>query len=198
LGLTLTEGNSDTLLVTGSLLASRKGERNEISLGVDGTYGENNDVKNNETLHGFAQYNRLFTDRFYGYARLDGLHDAIADVEYRFTFSPGVGYYFIKNDKTRLSAEIGPGYIYEKQGDDERGYFILRLARSLSTSSTTKQKSGSRLKSCRRSKTLITTFLMPNSALKLSLPENSRCDPTSRTHMTTSRRPAGRKMTSSW
>jgi len=128
LGLTLTEGNSDTLLVTGSLLASRKGVRNEISLGADGTYGENNDVKNNEALHGFVQYNRLFTDRFYGYARLDGLHDAIADVEYRITFSPGVGYYFIKNDRTRLSAEVGPGYIYEKQGDDERGYFTLRLA----------------------------------------------------------------------
>jgi len=128
LGLTLTEGNSDTLLITGNLLAARKGVRNEIALGVDGTYGENNDVKNNETLHGFGQYNRLFTDRFYGYARLDGLHDAIADVEYRFTFSPGVGYYFIKNDQTRLSAEIGPGYIYEKQGDDERGYFTLRLA----------------------------------------------------------------------
>jgi putative salt-induced outer membrane protein len=128
LGLTLTEGNSDTLLVTGNLLASRKGERNEISLGADGAYGENNDVKNNETLHGFAQYNRLFSDRFYGYARLDGLHDAIADVEYRFTFSPGVGYYFIKNERTRLSGEVGPGYIYEKQGDDERGYFIARLA----------------------------------------------------------------------
>ena len=127
-GLTLTEGNSDTLLITGNVLASRKGERNEISLGADGTYGENNDVKNNETLHGFVQYNRLFTDRFYGYARLDGLHDAIADIEYRFTFSPGVGYYFIKNDRTRLSAEGGPGYIYEKQGDDERGYFIARLA----------------------------------------------------------------------
>ena len=44
------------------------------------------------------------------------------------TFSPAVGYYFIKNDQTRLSAEIGPGYIYEKQGGDERGYFALRLA----------------------------------------------------------------------
>lgn len=127
LGLTLTEGNSDTLLVTANILAARKGERNEISLGADGTYGENNDVKNNETLHGFAQYNRLFTDRFYGYARVDGLHDAIADVEYRFTFSPGVGYYFIKNDRTRLSAEIGPGYVLESQGGDERGYFIARL-----------------------------------------------------------------------
>jgi putative salt-induced outer membrane protein YdiY len=131
IGLTLTEGNSDTVLLTGNVLASRKAPKNEILLGADGTYGENNDVKNNESLHGFAQYNRLFTDRFYGYARIDGLHDAIADIEYRFMFSPGVGYYFIKNDRTRLSAEAGPGYIYEKQGDDERGYFTLRLAEKL-------------------------------------------------------------------
>ena len=59
------------------------------------------------TSRGFAQYNRLFTERVFGYLRLDGLHDAIADIEYRFTFSPGVGYYFIKNAQTTLSGEAG-------------------------------------------------------------------------------------------
>ena len=38
----------------------------------------------------------MFTDRFYGYARVDALHDGIADVEYRVTLSPGVSYYFAK------------------------------------------------------------------------------------------------------
>ncbi len=128
IGLTLTEGNSDTLLVTGNVLGSKKGLRNELSLGADATYGESDDVKNNETLHGFVQYNRLFTERWYGYGRIDGLHDAVADVEYRLTFSPGVGYYFIKSERTRLSAEAGPGFIYEKQGDDTKGYFTARLA----------------------------------------------------------------------
>src|SRR5262245_61158285 len=52
LGLTLTEGNSDTLLFTVSFNAARKGPRNEIALGADAAYGENNDVKNNETLRG--------------------------------------------------------------------------------------------------------------------------------------------------
>src|SRR5262245_60349941 len=61
LGLTLTEGNSDTLLVTANLRAARKSGPHEISLGADGTYGENNDERNNQTLSGFGQYNRLFT-----------------------------------------------------------------------------------------------------------------------------------------
>src|SRR5664279_5223539 len=38
--LTLTRGNSDTLLVTLSLDSKRKGEKDEIDLGVSGGYGE--------------------------------------------------------------------------------------------------------------------------------------------------------------
>jgi putative salt-induced outer membrane protein YdiY len=128
IGLTLTRGNSKTLLVTGNVLSEKKWDRNEVRLGADAAYGEDNDTKNTESIHGFGQYNRLFTERFYGYGRLDVLHDAIADVDYRITFSPGVGYYFIKNASTSFSGELGPGYIYEKQGDDTHSYFTLRIA----------------------------------------------------------------------
>ncbi|MEO5803830.1 MAG: DUF481 domain-containing protein [Verrucomicrobiota bacterium] len=128
LGFTLTRGNSDTLLFTGNIISGKKWDQNELAFGADATYGENNSVKNAESLHGFGQYNRLFSERAYGYLRLDGLHDDIADIEYRFTLSPGVGYYFIKEETTRLSGEVGPAFIYEKQGDDTRGYFTLRLA----------------------------------------------------------------------
>lgn len=128
LGFTLTRGNSDTLLFTGNIVTGKKWDQNEASLGADATYGENDGDKNAESLHGFAQYNRLFTDRAYGYLRVDGLHDAVADIEYRFTLSPGLGYYFIKKENTKLSGEVGPAFIYEKQGDDTTGYFTLRLA----------------------------------------------------------------------
>ena len=128
LGLTVTRGNSDTLLFTGNILTGKKWDQNELAFGADATYGENNSVKNAESFHGFGQYNRLFTERLYGYMRLDALHDAIADIEYRLTLSPGAGYYFIKNESTKLSGEVGPGFIYEKQGDDSRGYVTLRLA----------------------------------------------------------------------
>jgi putative salt-induced outer membrane protein YdiY len=131
LGLTLTRGNSETLLFTGNVLSEKKWEQNEVRLGINATYGEDRDEKNAESLQGFGQFNRLFTDRFYGYLRAEALHDAIADVEYRITLSPGVGYYFIKNERTTLSGEVGPGFIMEKQGGDTREYLSLRLAERL-------------------------------------------------------------------
>ena len=78
-------------------------------------------------MSGFAQYNRLFTEKFYGYARLDGLHGAVADVDYRFTFGPGAGYYFIKNETTSFSAEVGPSFIVEKVGGQTDEYLALRI-----------------------------------------------------------------------
>jgi putative salt-induced outer membrane protein YdiY len=127
-GFTITSGNSDSILANAQILSLKKWDQNEIRLGADATYGELESEKNVEGLHGFGQYNRLFTDRAFGYLRLDALHDAIADIEYRFTFSPGAGYYFIKNEQTQLSGEAGPAFIYEKQGGEETGYFTARLA----------------------------------------------------------------------
>jgi putative salt-induced outer membrane protein YdiY len=131
MGLTLTKGNSDTLLFTADVKADRKWTDDEVSLGAGLAYGENTSVKNNESFRAFGQWNHLFTDRFYSYVRAEGLHDAIADVEYRVTLSPGVGYYFIKNDRTRLSGEVGPGVVFEKQGSVEKQYITARLAEKL-------------------------------------------------------------------
>src|SRR5687767_13343905 len=108
LGLTLTKGNSDTLMVTADALTAKKFTNDELSFGVSLSYGEQSDIKNNETAKAFGQWNHLFTERFYSYVRADALHDAIADIEYRITLSPGVGYYIIKEDRMQLSVEGGP------------------------------------------------------------------------------------------
>lgn len=127
MGATLTRGNSKTLLVTGNIQGLRKWDKNELRLGADGAYGESDGIKNTESVHGFVQYNWLFTERLYGYARADGLHDGIADITYRVALSPGVGYYFIKNPTTFLSGEVGPGAVIEKKGDFENEYWTLRV-----------------------------------------------------------------------
>ncbi len=128
LGLTLTKGNSDTLLFTGDVLAAKKWNSEEVNLGASVSYGENSSVKNNETLRGFGQWNHLFNEKLFSYVRAEALHDAVAKVEYRVTLSPGLGYYFIKNDRTRLSAEAGPGVVIEKQGARETIYLTARVA----------------------------------------------------------------------
>lgn len=130
-GLTLTRGNSETLLFTANLLGAKKWDygKNELNLGADAVYGENDSTKNAESVHGYGQYNRLFTERLFGYLRLEGLHDAIADIDYRVMISPGAGYYFIKQTNTTFRAEVGPGYIYEQDSNGEtRSYMSLRLA----------------------------------------------------------------------
>jgi putative salt-induced outer membrane protein YdiY len=96
--------------------------------GVDGSYGENDSVKNNESLHGVGQYNHLFNERFYDFFNLEGLHDGIADLQYRFTISPGAGYYFLKETNTTLAGELGPGLISQRLGGVDTTYATLRLA----------------------------------------------------------------------
>jgi len=133
LGLTLTRGNSDTTTLAAAATTEKKWDANDIMLGVDGLYGKtkppgaSSSVKNAEALHGFGQYNRLFTERLYGYARVDGLHDGIADIKYRLTFSPGLGYYFIKEKTVDLSGEVGPGVVNEHIGTQYKTFATLRV-----------------------------------------------------------------------
>src|SRR4051812_41252074 len=63
-GLTLTRGNSDTLLGTLSLSTGKKWDQNELAMGADGAYGRSKDQKTKENsttaqaIKGAIQYNR--------------------------------------------------------------------------------------------------------------------------------------------
>jgi putative salt-induced outer membrane protein len=127
-GLTATAGNSDSALVTGTFQTHKRTPEDEWTFHADGAYGEASSVANDETLHGFVQYNRLFSERGYGYARAEALHDGIADVAYRLTFSPGAGYYAVKNAQTALAGEAGPAILYEKLDGEYHTYPTLRVA----------------------------------------------------------------------
>jgi putative salt-induced outer membrane protein YdiY len=101
---------------------------------LEGLYGESKltggtkSTETAESLQATAQDNVRFTERLFGYGRLEGLHDGISDIEYRVTMAPGAGYYFIKNKVTDLSLEAGPAYIYEKLDDHSHNFATLRVA----------------------------------------------------------------------
>jgi len=127
-GVTLTRGNSDSLLATAKFITDKKTPVNEFNLGADVTYGSANGVANNELYHGFAQWNHLFSEKWYAYLRGEGLHDGIAEVKYRATVTSGVGYYLIKQTNTTLAAEIGPGIVIERVGETDNTYATMRIA----------------------------------------------------------------------
>jgi putative salt-induced outer membrane protein YdiY len=131
LGFTLTRGNSETMLATVTAGTRKRWTNDEVNLGADATYGESTvngvNTVNANSAHGFLQYNRSFTERFYGYGRADGMFDDVADIYYRAGISPGVGYYFIKKKTDDLSLEIGPGYIWENVAGVVDDYATLRV-----------------------------------------------------------------------
>ncbi len=131
-GLSLARGNANTFLMNASALAQRAWEQNELKFGADGQYGLNNWGQSNQTqsansIHGFADYKRLLTDRFYVDLNVDGTHDDLASVRYRLIVGPAAGYYFIKSDSTRVSLEVGPSLIDERLGHDNLAYVTMRV-----------------------------------------------------------------------
>lgn len=134
--LTLTRGNSRSFLATATVNTQKKWATDEVLLGGSAGYGnattrnssgQDTSSETQDYLKGFGQFNHLFSDRFYGGLRLEGLHDNLADINYRFTASPLAGYYFIKQTNTFLSAEIGPSLVTEELGHHSSTYMGLRV-----------------------------------------------------------------------
>lgn len=145
-GLTLTDGNSETLAANASLLT--EGEKKglgSLRAGVEGNYGESTATttttaadgttttadENEKTVDNakvFANVRKTLSPRTF--ALLDGsaLYDDIAEVDYRALLGPGLGVYLVKNAKRELSLEAGPSYVWEKVGGVSDDYLALRFA----------------------------------------------------------------------
>jgi putative salt-induced outer membrane protein YdiY len=133
LGVTVARGNTDTTQASISGTTQKKWTDNSLTFEGDALYGESKapgqsaEQETAETLHGFGQYDRAF-GRFYGYGRLDGFHDGIADIKYRVTAAVGLGYYVLTNKTYDLEAEVGPGYIDEQLDGGTERFATLRIA----------------------------------------------------------------------
>lgn len=128
LGLSVTSGNSDTVLLTAGVHAHGTWPDDDWLLGLDGAYGKSDGDVSNEKLQGKAQYKHLIDTRWYVTGVVDGLHDGVAALAYRLSLGPGVGYYFIRSERTTLSADLGPSYVLEKfNGESVDDYWALRV-----------------------------------------------------------------------
>lgn len=128
LGLTMTSGNKDTLMLTADARTQRKTHQTEWAFGLSASYGEVSGVKSTELFRGFGQFNWVFGQLWFGYLRADGLHNDITDVDYRFTVGPGLGRYLIKRKQTTLSVESGATFLWERIAGTENDYVAVRFA----------------------------------------------------------------------
>ncbi len=127
-GLTLTRGNSQTLLFTTELLTQKKTPNDEYLLGLGGSYGTQKSAETVNNYKAFGQWNHLFSERLYGYVRADALRDHVANLDYRLTVGPGVGYYLLKDTNTFLATEAGAGFEAQRLGGKDNTFATVRLA----------------------------------------------------------------------
>ena len=145
-GLTMTDGNSETLAANVGLVAEGEKEGlGSVIAGADFNYGENtvktettddagvatvseSDEKTIENAKAYANVKKTLSPRTFAY--LDGsvLYDDIALIDYRATLGPGLGAYLVKNDKRTLTLEAGPSYVWEKVDGASNDYLALRFA----------------------------------------------------------------------
>lgn len=134
LGITLTDGNSDTSNLNLSLDGDRKHGDSEILFGGKFNYGEEDNSKNTENLYTFAQYNFHLDEakRFYLNMKAEYSYDDIAEVDYRVLVGPpGLGYFFVKSETTEWVLEAAFQYLWEEVGGLSEDGPVLRLEERL-------------------------------------------------------------------
>jgi putative salt-induced outer membrane protein YdiY len=133
LGFNLTSGNSDTIGLNAGYETAYRSTENEFFFNAATNLAENNNQTSLDNTRANIQYNRLFTDRFFGGVSTGFLRDDIAAVNYRFTPAVVAGYYLIKQNVTTLSVEAGPGYTLEKVAGVKDDFLAIQAAEKFTT-----------------------------------------------------------------
>jgi len=122
-----TSGNSDTSMLAIEGMIEREKKDNIWRFVAKEHYGETDDEKNIDYSKAVAEYKRLLSERLYAGMGVSASRDDIADVDYRVSPNPVVGYFLLKNERTRWNLELGPSYIFEEVGGIKDDYRAPRL-----------------------------------------------------------------------
>jgi putative salt-induced outer membrane protein YdiY len=139
-GFNLSHGNSNTSLLNLDTKVARDFQDENWLFRVEGNYGKDEDKVDEhggtdettkQDVKGEVNYKHVLDDRLYAGMGTTVLYDKIADIDYRVTLTPNMGYYFIKDARLKLSADAGPGYIFEKTGGETDNYLAPRISNRL-------------------------------------------------------------------
>ncbi len=121
IGATKKTGNTETMDFHGRLELRRKTDKDLLKFFVTGVYGEEDDLRNTAEVIGGAEYEYLFTDRAFAYARNTYEYDEFENIQLRVVLAAGGGYYFIKEEDHELKVRGGGGLRHESYLEDANG-----------------------------------------------------------------------------
>lgn len=108
-----TEGNTEQLNARGKIVVQKKSDVELIQFYASGEYAEQSKVRSASEAKAGMRYEYLFTDRLFGYVAQEVEYDEFENLELRYTFSIGPGYYWIKKPNHELKTFVGAGLLHE-------------------------------------------------------------------------------------
>lgn len=112
-GIVSTEGNSDTLNGRARAELRRKSADDLLKYYLSVDYVEIDDRRNKNEYIGGTRYEHNINERWYWFARGELEHDEFEGLDLRTTAAAGVGYAWIKKEKTDLKSSVGGGYRHQ-------------------------------------------------------------------------------------
>ncbi len=104
-----------------------------VTVSFDGDFENTNDETTKQEFDLIGNYDHFLNEKLYLNSGLSFEHDEFADLDLRTTLSAGVGYQFFDDDRTFLSIQGGPAYVWENfdVADDQEylaGLWALRYS----------------------------------------------------------------------
>ncbi len=131
LGINVTDGNTEVQRYNASWLSTFRSDVDELRALADYNYGKSSGERDLDNARAEAGYRRNADKVWFLLANAGYNYDQVADVDYRWILSPGVGARLLNRSAVRLSLEAGPAWISEKVGGVEDEYWSLRAAERL-------------------------------------------------------------------
>ena len=139
-GLETYGGNTDKDAVNGRIETQKSDGDTVVIASLEGAWEQQEQTyvredgstyEDDERTVGNAKFDVNVKERFDGffvYGDVNGKHDGMSDLKYRFVESLGLGTYLVDEDALKFSVEGGFAYVQEKIGPEKDDYPALRFA----------------------------------------------------------------------
>ncbi len=119
-GITSTHGNTKTEMISANANATKRTEKDRMTVSADYAKGEQEDPDTGQTVtiedwwRAKGKYDYFFSKKKYGY--IDGRYerDAVAELDRRMIVGVGGGYQWVESADMNFSTEFGLASLYEK------------------------------------------------------------------------------------
>lgn len=129
LGYGLQSGNTNQSNINADLRIKVDWHRNRFTFGGESQRERANGQDTADKDLAYLEYNRLLTKRWYAFGNIQADRDRFKDLDVRAAAGGGLGYRFIHTERTELTFELGPNYLWQQYtGQDGFGYLAGRWA----------------------------------------------------------------------